>query len=322
MRAAFAESLAELASTDERIVLLTGDLGFMALEPFSLTHPERFFNAGVAEQNMIGVATGMAEAGFIPFAYSIVTFATLRPYEFIRNGPILHQLPVRIIGVGGGLEYGNAGPTHYGLEDVAVMRTQPGISVIAPADHEQARSAILATWDLAGPIYYRIGKDNSTVVPGLNGRFELGRAQTVRSGTDVALIAMGSVSAEVARAADILAERGISASVTIVASVSPAPVSDLLEVISAAQHVVTVEAHYTTGGLGSLVAEIMADNAVSRKLLRCGVDDTPDGISGSERFMLERYGLTCERIADRTIDLMEHSSASRTVEDGPQVAQV
>ncbi|HEY9713765.1 MAG TPA: transketolase, partial [Chroococcales cyanobacterium] len=117
MRGAFARTLTELAAQDSRIYLLTGDLGYMALEPFKEKFPDRFINVGVAEQNMVGIATGLAEAGLIPVCYSIVTFASLRPYEFIRNGPILHQLPVRIAGVGGGVEYGHNGATHYGLED-------------------------------------------------------------------------------------------------------------------------------------------------------------------------------------------------------------
>src|SRR3954468_8868154 len=156
--------MTELAAQDERILLLTGDLGFMALEPFSERHPKRFFNAGVAEQNMVGLATGLAAVGFIPFVYSIATFASLRPYEFIRNGPILHQLPVRIVGVGGGFEYGTAGPTHHGLEDIGVMRLQPGLTVVAPADHLQAREVFMQTWNLPGPVYYRIGKDDKTVI--------------------------------------------------------------------------------------------------------------------------------------------------------------
>ncbi|HMV46813.1 MAG TPA: 1-deoxy-D-xylulose-5-phosphate synthase, partial [Blastocatellia bacterium] len=146
MRAAFTETIVELAERDPRILLLTGDLGYCALEPFAEKFPDRFFNCGVAEQNMVGVATGLAEAGYIPFVYSIATFASLRTYEFIRNGPILHHLPVRIVGVGGGFEYGTAGPTHYGLEDAGVMRLQPGLTVISPADHQQTRTAMLATW--------------------------------------------------------------------------------------------------------------------------------------------------------------------------------
>src|SRR5262245_66613485 len=133
MRRAFVQTLTEIADRDSRILLLTGDLGYMALEPFAEKFPSRFFNVGVAEQNMIGLATGLAEAGFLPFVYSIVTFAALRPYEFIRNGPVLHRLPVRVVGVGGGFEYGTAGPTHHGIEDVGVMRLQPGLPVVAPA---------------------------------------------------------------------------------------------------------------------------------------------------------------------------------------------
>jgi transketolase len=142
----------------------------MALEPFMEKHADRFFNIGVAEQNMVGIATGLAESGFIPFVYSIVTFATLRPYEFIRNGPVWHRLPVRIVGVGGGFEYGAQGLSHHGLEDVGVMRVQPGMTVVAPADHEQMATALRATWNADGPVYYRIGKDDKT-----------GRARTARA---------------------------------------------------------------------------------------------------------------------------------------------
>ena len=133
MRGAFVKALVELAERDPRILLLTGDLGYAALEPFAEKFPTRFFNVGVAEQNMIGVATGLAEAGFLPFAYSIANFAALRPYEFIRNGPVLHRLPVRIVGMGGGFEYGHAGPTHFGIEDAGIMRVQNGLTVISPA---------------------------------------------------------------------------------------------------------------------------------------------------------------------------------------------
>src|SRR5438093_8841337 len=145
MRRAFVNTLVELAERDPRILLLTGDLGYMALESFAERFPDRFVNVGVAEQNMVGLATGLAEAGLIPFVYSIATFASLRPYEFIRNGPILHQLPVRIVGVGGGFEYGHAGATHFALEDVGVMRVQPRIAAVAAADHEQLASALRVT---------------------------------------------------------------------------------------------------------------------------------------------------------------------------------
>lgn len=292
MRAAFVQTMIELADADPRILLLTGDLGYSVLEPFAARFPKRFFNVGVAEQNMVGVATGLAEGGFIPFVYSIVTFAALRPYEFIRNGPVLHQLPVRIVGVGGGFEYGHAGPTHYGLEDVAIMRAQPGITCIAPADFEQARSAFLATWDLPGPVYYRIGKDDRTTVPGLAGRFALGRAQRIGQGTDVAFIAMGAVAAEAAAAAEELARQGVSCSLTVVASVTPAPVEDLVAELSRAPLAITVEAHSVNGGIGSLVAEAIADHGLPCRLVRCGVRGVLRGPFGGQEYMQRAHGLS------------------------------
>jgi transketolase len=292
MRKAFTNALVELAEADSRVLLLTGDLGYSVLEPFAERFPGRFFNAGVAEQNMVGVATGLAEAGFIPFVYSIVTFSTLRPYEFIRNGPILHQLQVRIVGVGGGFEYGAAGPSHYGVEDVALMRAQPGIACVAPADHEQLRAALLATWDLPGPIYYRIGKDDRATVAGLGGRFSIGRAQSLRTGTDLALIAMGPISSEAVAAADELARQGVSCSVIVVASVTPAPIEDLVAELSSVPVAMTVEAHGVAGGLGSLVAEVIAENGLPCRLIRCGVRDVLHGPYGGSEYMNRRHGLS------------------------------
>src|SRR5262245_45990886 len=208
-------------------MLLTADLGYSALEPFAEQFPDRFLNVGVAEQNMIGVATGLADAGLIPFAYSISNFAALRPYEFIRNGPVLHRLPVRIVGVGGGFEYGHAGPTHFGIEDAGIMRVQNGLTVISPADHQQTRTALQRTVDVPGPIYFRIGKDDRTVIPGLDGRFELNRVQVVREDGELVFVCMGSVTSEAAVAVDRLRDRGVDAGLVVVAHLNPAPSDDL-----------------------------------------------------------------------------------------------
>lgn len=301
MRGAFARSLIELAEQDSRILLLTADLGYMVLEPFADKFPDRFFNVGVAEQNMVGVATGLAEAGFIPYLYSIATFAALRPYEFLRNGPILHQLPVRIVGVGGGFEYGSAGVTHYGLEDIGVMRLQPGLTLIAPADHQQARSALLSTWNLPGPIYYRLGKDDKATVPGLDGRFEIGHAQVVRTGDDLLILAMGSISTEAVAAADVLKSKGLSSEVAIVASLTPAPSEDLTALLSRFSVVLTVEAHYLVGGLSSLVSEVVATQGLGCRVVRCAVDSMPIGRSGSQEYMNQAYGLSSQALAETAI---------------------
>lgn len=292
MRGAILRRLTDLAARDPRIVLLTGDLGFMVVEEFAHRFPDRFWNVGVAEQNMMGIATGMAEAGFIPFTYSMATFSSLRPYEFVRNGPVHHRLPVRILGVGGGFEYGSAGPTHHGLEDIAVMRALPGLAVMAPADHEQAAEVLSATWDLPGPVYYRLGKDDRSVVPGLGGRFALGRAQTVRTGgARVAIVALGPLAREAVAAAEELGRRGLDCPVVVVASISPAPIEDLLAAADGADTVVTVEAHSVIGGLGSLVSEVVAEHGLGCRVVRCGVRVGPDGMGGSEAFLNARHGL-------------------------------
>ncbi len=309
MRAAFAATLAELAERDDRILLLTGDLGYRALEPFSERFPRRFFNVGVAEQNMIGLATGLAECGFLPFVYSIVTFATLRAYEFIRNGPVAHRLKVRIVGVGGGFDYGSAGPTHHGLEDVGVLRLQPGLTVVAPADSEQTRSIFRDTYDRPGPIYYRLSKDDRLSVKELGGRFALGRAEVLRRGPDVLLLVAGSLTSEALAASDALSKMGIEATLAVVSTLNPTPADDLRGRLESFENVVTVEDHYACGGLGSMVAEILAENGIPCRLTRVGVKEGPDGRSGTKPYLLKRHGLSRESIV---------AAARTAVETRPQ----
>jgi transketolase len=296
MRNAFLSALLEIAEEDSRVVFLTGDLGFMVLEPFAERFPGRFMNVGVAEQNMVGLATGLAEAGFIPFVYSIGTFASMRGYEFIRNGPLLHSLPVRVVGVGAGLDYGHNGITHYALEDVAIMRVQPDMTIIAPADPEQAVGALRCSYDLEGPIYFRIGKAGA-VVPGLNGHFELGRLDRLRGGAEVAIIALGSMAGDAVSAGEMLAHQGIDASVSVVSSVRPAPVADLAELLAEVPYAVTVEAHYRDGGLGSLVAEVIAEQQLGCRLARHALAEMPREVTGTLEFMNDLYGLSAHSLA-------------------------
>jgi len=307
MRKAFVQTLVRLAEGDPRIVLLTGDLGYLALEPFEEKFPKRFFNVGVAEQNMIGLATGLAEAGFVAFVYSIVPFAVLRPCEFIRNGPVLHRLPVRIVGIGGGFDYGPNGFTHYGLEDLATLRALPGISIFAPADSLQATSVVQQTWNLPGPVYYRLGKDDGLVVDGLDGRFAPGRLQIVRDGGQIALVSTGGISAEAAQAAGLLAKAGHNPTFAVLASVQPAPIGDLLGLLERHQVVLTVEAHSIHGGIGSLIAEVIAENGLSCRLVRCGVRAGGDGRTGSQPWLHEQHGLSASRIANTAFAALQAS---------------
>jgi transketolase len=294
VRKAFIRTLVDLAADDERILLLTGDLGYTVIEPFAERFPRRFFNVGVAEQNLVGIATGLAESGYIPFVYSIATFAVMRAYEFIRNGPLAHGLPVRIIGIGGGFEYPSAGFTHYAVDDVGVMRVQPRLTIIAPADHQQAVSALRATWRQEGPIYYRLGKDDVTTVPGLNGRFEAGRAQVLSEGRDMLLIAMGPIARQAGEAASQLSARGHSVGVMIVDTVNPPPVEHLRQALASVRVAMTVEAHYLVGGLGSLVSEIVAEHAPGCRVARCGVAAMPVGRTGSDAWTAAQHGLSTE----------------------------
>jgi len=281
MRNAFVRALVEMADRDPSIVLLTGDLGYTVLEPFADRFPDRFFNVGVAEQNMLGIAT----------------------YEFIRNGPVLHELPVRIVGVGGGLDYGHNGPTHYALEDVALMRVQPGLAVIAPADPLQTRSALLATDRVAGPAYFRLGKD-SAEIPALGGRFRLGRAELIGVGRDAAIVTYGAVAAAALASVPLLREQGVEVTVAVTACLSPTPADDLAELLARVPVVVTVESHYTVGGLGSLVCEIVAERGIPCRVVRRGVQELPSGATGDMAYLHDRHGLSARSLADATISAL------------------
>ena len=225
MRLAFCRALLELAADDPRILLLTGDLGYTVLEPFAEKFPGRFFNAGVAEQNMVGMATGLAEAGFIPYLYSIATFASLRPYEFIRNGPAPPALARTDCGGRGRIRIQSrwSHPSRSRRPGDHAHSAWPD-DRLRRRNNQQARSAALATAHLPGPVYYRLGKDDATIIPGLNGRFNIGDVQVIAEGHDLLLISTGAIAHEAAMAAKTLADQGISTTVAIVSSFHPAPV--------------------------------------------------------------------------------------------------
>jgi transketolase len=299
MRAEFAEELCRVAAEDRSVMLMTGDLGFAVLEPFAEAFPDRFFNVGVAEQNMLGMAAGLAEAGFTPFAYSIATFASMRGYEFLRNGALLHELPVRLVGMGGGLDYGHNGVTHYALEDIAIMRVQPSMTIIAPADAAQATAALQATREHPGPIYFRLCK-TSGAVPGLDGRFGIGGLQTIGNGEDVALIALGEMASTATAGAELLRAQGIESTVAVVSTFNPTPSEELSDLLARVPLALTIESHYLNGGLGSAVAELIAERGLPTRLIRRGITEMPRGLTGSPAYLYERAGLSAPGIAETT----------------------
>jgi transketolase len=304
LRNAFVAALTEMASDDERIFLITADLGWSVLEKFAQRFPDRFLNVGVAEANMAGIATGLAQVGFVPFIYSIATFASMRCYEQVRDGALLHHLPVRIIGVGGGYAYGHAGPTHYALEDLAIARTQPGMTVLAPADPAQTRTALRATVDIPGAVYMRVGKGGNPEVPGLNGRFTLNQPELIHPGSDVLLLTCGAITHEALRSAAKLREMGISSAVSVLAHIHFSPSPSLIELLSQFRAVIVLEEGYAAGGLGSLVAEAIATNQLPCRLEILGVTEPFSGISGSEKYMRAQSGIdaqSCTAAAQRLL---------------------
>lgn len=305
MRKTFINTLTELAEKDKHIMLLTGDLGFMVMEPFFNRFPDRFINVGVAEQNLIGIASGLAESGMIPYVYSITPFAVLRPYEFIRNGPIYHHLQVRIVGVGGGFEYGHDGISHFGIDDIGVLRVQPGINIFAPADYQQADNIFKKTWDLPGPIYYRLSKDEKTVIPGLSGEFKIGEAQLIGHGKDVLFITLGPIASEAVKAIEKLESMGITSTLMIASSINPPPFSVLKKSIPQFKSVITVEAHYINGGLGSLISEFVAGRNDDCTVLRCGIETMPNGQIGTQEYLLQKYGISSGVLVKKAVSLVK-----------------
>jgi transketolase len=296
MRADFLHGLCELASADERIFLLTADLGWSVLERFATAFPDRFLNVGVAEQNMLGIAAGLALEGYTPFVYSIATFASMRGYEQFRNGAALHHLPVRVVGIGGGFSYGHAGPTHHALEDLAIARAQAGVVAIAPADSAQTRQALRVAANIPGPVYFRIDKAELPVLPGLGGRFALDKPELVRPGRDVLYLTTGSITHTVLKAAEMLQRIGISAAVAVQAHLSFRASPALGRLIQAYPRVVSVEEGTTAGGLGSLAAECIAEQGLSCRLLMQGVRGfVKDG--GSTEYLRSRHGIDATALA-------------------------
>ncbi len=286
MRTAFIQTLCALAESDPRIWLLTGDLGFSVLEPFARRFPHRFVNVGVAEQNMMGVAAGLARCGKVVFIYSIVNFATLRCLEQIRNDVCAHDAKVNIVAVGGGFTYGSAGYTHHGVEDLGVLRSLPNLTLVAPGDPAETRLATRAIVDWPGPCYLRLEKAGHPTVHAAVPPFHIGRAIPVRAGRDVTLISTGGILAEAVATAERLAAEGIDARVLSMHTLKPLDAEAVLRAARETRAIVTVEEHRRTGGLGSAVAEVLAEaQPAPCRFRRFGVPDQPYHGVGSPQFL-------------------------------------
>jgi transketolase len=298
MRDAFFAALTEAAERDERIWALTGDLGIGLFEEFARVAPGRYLNVGIAEQALVGIAAGLAYAGQRPIAYSIAPFLTARAHEQVRVDVAISSANVTLVGVGGGVAYGYLGPTHHGTEDLAVMRALPGMTVLAPGDPGEAHAATLAALELDAPVYLRLGKNGE---PNLLRRwpFTIGPAVPVRVGDDVTLATTGAMLGEVLEAAQLLAERGIRASVLHFPTLKPFDAESICSAAARTGLVVSVEEHTIAGGLGSAVAEALAEEGVAARLVRLGLRDEFAHAVGSREYLLEHYGLNAASIARR-----------------------
>jgi transketolase len=285
MRTTFIQTLAELAEADDRIWLVTGDLGYSVLEPFAARFPGRYLNVGVAEQNMTGIAAGLAKCGKVVFTYSIANFPTLRCLEQIRNDVGYHGANVKVVAVGGGFAYGAQGYTHHGVEDLGVMRMLPGLTVVAPGDPVETRLATRALAEHDGPCYLRLGKAREPVVHDQEPEFRLGRAILVRPGRDVTLIATGGLLKHAADTAARLLADGVDARVVSMPTLKPLDTAAVLEAADETGGVVTVEEHSITGGLGSAVAEVLAESGAATRFVRYGVPDRPYHEVGSQDYL-------------------------------------
>ena len=300
MRNAFAAEILAAAAADERVVMLSGDIGNRLFDKFKERFDDRFFNCGVAEANMIGVAAGLAMSGLRPVAYTIVPFLTTRCLEQIRIDLCYHRVPAILVGVGGGLSYASLGATHHSCEDIAFMRILPEMTVLCPGDSWEVRAALRAALKHDGPVYIRIGKKGEPLVHREVPAFVIGKAIVLSEGADVCLLSTGNVLPLAVKAGELLRARGVSARVVSFHTVKPLDEELLLDSFSRFKAVVTIEEHSRLGGFGGSVAEWLADHpGLKARLVRVGTEDAFLHEVGEQDFARERCGLTPGAIADK-----------------------
>ncbi|ACX52943.1 Transketolase central region [Ammonifex degensii KC4] len=296
-REGYGQALVELGRRNERVVVLDADLSKSTQTVrFAREFPERFFNAGVAEANLIGMAAGLAASGFIPFASTFAIFATQRAYNQIFQSVAYPGLNVKIAASHGGITVGEDGASHQAIDDLALMRALPGMTVLVPADAHEAYQATLAAAEWEGPVYIRLGRPTVPLITSPDKPFTIGRIQVLREGEDVTLAACGHMVKVALEAAEELKRKGYGAAVLNVSTLKPLDRETLLHWASRTGAVVTVEEHSIIGGLGSAVAEVLSEECPV-PLIRLGVRDT-FGQSGKPHELLHHYGLTAGNVVE------------------------
>lgn len=295
----FGMALPEIAEQRDDLMVLTADLALLSgLGKFQSQHPNKLLNMGIAEQNMLGVAAGLAKEGDCVFVTTYATFLTMRAYEQIRNNLGYMNFNVKIVGASAGTVMGMSGNTHYAVEDLAIMRVVPNLTILSPADAGEALKMAHSACDLRGPVYIRLtGGLNCPVVHKEEYDFKIGRAEILREGGDLALIAIGTMVAEAMKAASLLQERGLDATVVNMATIKPLDTEALRRIFTAHKAVVTVEEHSRIGGLGGAVAEYKSGLKSSAPLLILGFDDMFHR-ADEQSVLLEQAGLTAPQLAE------------------------
>lgn len=306
MRAAFIRSLIDSARADERIFLLVGDVGYSLVEPFAEEFPDRFLNVGVAEQNMIGIATGLALCNKVAFVYSLANFPTLRCLEQIRNDACYHNADVKIVAAGGGLAYGALGATHHVTEDLAIMRALPNITVIAPGDPIEAALATRAVAERPGTCYLRLGKTGDPIIHQTTPDFHIGKAITMRDGSDITLIATGGILYNTMQAAKQLEQYGVQARVISMHTLKPLDAEAVLTAARETSSIISIEEHSIIGGLGSTIAAVLAESNDLHVVFKgIGINDTFCYQVGSQAYLQKAHSLSVEGIVKAVKSLMK-----------------
>ena len=301
MRKTSLDTVYEMARQDPRVVFIGSDLGAGTLSQFKEEMPERFFMEGVAEQNIIGVAAGLAMEGYIPYVNTIATFITRRCFEQVAVDLCLHNLPVRLIGNGGGLVYAPLGPTHLAVEDMAIMRSLPNMTVVAPVDKEEMARFIPQTLHIPGPVYIRLAKGGDPIVSLAENGFEIGKAIEMRPVGDILFISTGVMTNRALDAAKALGESGgVNCGVLHMHTVKPLDEKTVFDRADKVRAIVTLEEHTLVGGLGSAVNDLLSDR-IGREappVLRLGIPDVFPEKYGTQDELLSYYGLQPDAIAN------------------------
>jgi len=305
VRNAFIRQLMESAANDSRIVLVTGDLGFGVLDEFEKRFPRQFLNAGVAEQNMTAVATGMALEGHVVFTYSIGNFPTLRCLEQLRNDTFYHEANVKVVSVGGGFSYGQLGMSHHATEDLSIMRALPGVTVCAPGSAYETSVLVRELIERPGPAYLRLERSAPDFKDSAPPVCEFGKARLLREGRDCTLIASGGVVAEVVAAAEILKLSGVSCRVLSLHTLKPFDVEAVAAAAAETGGIVTIEENTISGGLGGAVAEACLElDSRPRFFRRLGIRDCYISVVGDQDYLRRAAGIDRESIAKSVAGLL------------------